>query len=298
MRRNMAGENGSGPASAPASEGSTANGPDGVSSTETPAYVRDELMSLRVVVGAKRIFLALCENDRGRYLKINDGRKKLTVADSGIADLRKCIDGLYDHYEGLPDSPASSPASAAASDGEGAPPRAKSDLLHAERFIAGGRKFYLDLLENERGRFVKMSQATSHRTSIIFPSSALTHLRDALAQIVEMAPEPSPVNVNDGHVTRVLERQTTVPSGSTVSIKAVQRELRIEGKRVVFESGANRRGSYLRITEMANGSKMSVTLPHDALPQILKLLHEAEEAGDPLDSATETASAASKAAEQ
>lgn len=286
--RIMAAENGS----APSAEGTTANRPDGVTAAETPA--EDSLPALRVVVGGKRVLLALCENDRGRYLKINDGRKKLTVSESGIPNLRECIDGLYAHYKTLPASATASPVEL----DDAAPRSTKSDLLHAERFIAGGRKYYLDLLQNERGVFVKMSQATSHRTSILFPSNALEHLREALTQIVEMAPEPTPVKLTDGHLTRVLDRQTTVPSGGTVAIKATQRELRIEGKRVVFESGANRRGSYLRITETAGGSKMSVTLPHEALPQVLKLLHEAEEAGDPLDGATEVVAAGSKASEQ
>lgn len=50
-------------------------GTDGVSTTQpNPSYVsRDELLSLRVVAGSKRIFIALAENDRGRYLKVSDG---------------------------------------------------------------------------------------------------------------------------------------------------------------------------------------------------------------------------------
>lgn len=260
------------------------NGTDGVS-TAAPnnSYVnRDELLSLRVVVGAKRIFLALCENDRGRYLKISDGRSKLIVPGSGIPDLRGAIDSLHTYFVQNPEAPPMPPPEEATG--------AKREPLSAERFISEGRKFYLDLLCNERGMYVKMSQATSRRVSMIFPADALSHLQDAMTQLHELAPPDTHANsIPDlapgqiGHTTRTVERQTSSATGTGVVIKATQREIRTEGKRLVFESGANRRGSYLRISDNSGLSKLSVTVPHGAIPAIIALLNEVQENGDPID---------------
>lgn len=294
----------------------SAGAADGVSTAAIPSgYInRDELLSLRVVAGQKRIFLALCENARGRYLKMSDRRSKLIVPGSGIPDLRAAIDALHavveerapdpvsssnDEAASAPGSassaPVLSPAPAAAPTTEQVPTSPESSVraprsmpqepLASERFISEGRKFYLDLLENDRGIYVKMSQATTRRISMSFPATALQHLRNAMTQLEELAPpDPAVLNASlTGHHTRTVERQTPTANGSTVTIKAVQRELRVEGKRVVFESGANRRGSYLRITESNAVAKMYVTLPHSVIPQIMNLLKEVQEAGDPLD---------------
>lgn len=289
--------------------------PDGVTTAATPAgYVnRDELLSLRVVTGAKRVFLALCENERGRYLKLSDGRSKLIVPGSGIKDLRAAIDALHhaaaaagattagtqsqSQQQAQPaqsqhsssavvSSAAGAGTSISSSDGavSAATHGNQPEPIHSERFISEGRKFYLDLLENARGRYVKMSQATTRRISMIFPAAGLPLLRQAMDRLHELAPPDT--NVTDPssaqRITRTVDRQTSV-QGSIVTVKAVQRELRVEGKRVIFESGANRRGSYLRITESNGAMKMSVTLPHSTLPQVIDLLREVQEAGDPAD---------------
>lgn len=275
------------------------HGNDGVTTAaQSSGYVnRDELLSLRVVAGQKRIFLALCENDRGRYLKISDGRSKLIVPGPGFPELRNAIDSLHDFVtDGSVDTArisvdrqtaasASSQVNTASGPGGVRSNRTPPEPLHAERFISEGRKFYLDLLENSRGLYIKFSQATTRRISMIFPASALRHLRDAMSQLEELAP-PDPAVRNSsttGHSTRTVERQTPLQSGGAVVMKAVQRELRVEGKRIVFESGANRRGSYLRITDSSGVTKMSVTVPHSAIPSIITLLKEVEEAGDPVE---------------
>ncbi len=271
-------------------------GNDGVTTAaQNTGYVnRDELLSLRVVAGQKRIFLALCENDRGRYLKMSDGRSKLIVPGPGFPDLRAAIDSLHEFVSnGSVDSArlaadrqasTSSPSnSGAAAGGRGG--RIPPEPLHAERFISEGRKFYLDLMENSRGLYIKFSQATTRRISMIFPAAALRHLRQAMSQLEQLAP-PDPAVLNPtstGHSTRTVERQTPLQNGGAVVMKAVQRELRVEGKRIVFESGANRRGSYLRITDSSGITKMSVTVPHSAIPSIITLLKEVEEAGDPVE---------------
>lgn len=265
--------------------GAEGTGVDGVTATagKSTTVNRDELLSLRVVAGSKRIFLALCENDRGRFLKISDGRSKLIVPGPGIKNLHAAIDALKQAHEQMPPL---EPSGDAAANGAGAVQNGgQVDPLASERFISEGRKFYLDLLENNRGRYVKMSQATTRRISMTFPATGLPLLWQAMERLHELAPPDT--NVTDPssvqRITRTVDRQTSSQSGATVVVKAVQRELRIESKRIVFESGANRRGSYMRISETNGAMKMSVTIPHSAIPLVIDLLNEVQQAGDPAD---------------
>lgn len=248
--------------------------------TPPSTYVnRDEPVSLRVVSGAKTSYIALCENDRGRFIKLSDGRSKLIVPASALPQLRAAVQALEDASSKEPvedDSAEATEAADAPAPGVAGAPGAQATLLHGERFVSeGSKKFYLDLLRNNRGRFVKISMATTRRVSMILPEDALPLLREALDQLVELAPpetvvsdaaasSPHRITTRDGH--------------------AIQREIRVEGKRVVVESGKNRRGSYIRIIE--NGPmRMVVTLPHAALPQVIELLQEALREGDPAEDA-------------
>ena len=253
------------------------NSKEGVTTaTQNTGHVnKDELLSLRVMAGTKRIFLALCENDRGRYLKISAGRCKLIVPKTGFANLRAAIDSL--HHMVTTGSQASGQKDSRAAR------RPHPKPLHAERFRSKGRKYYLDLLENKRGHYVKFSQVTTRRVSMIFSASAVAYLREALVKLVDFAPKPTLPLTTTGHTARTVERQIHLDNGTTVAMKAVQREVRVESKRLIFESGANRRGSYLRITDTSGTNKVSVTVPHSAISSIITLLREIEEAGDPLE---------------
>lgn len=211
------------------------------------------------------------------------GRSKLTVPGPGIPDFRAAIDSLFEYTSSNPAEPRES-AETAGTSSSSSGGRRIPEPLHSERFISEGKKFYLDLLSNDRGQYVKVSQATTRRISMILPVAALRHLREAMAQIERLAP-PDPAVLNPGplgHTTRSVDRQVSLQDETTVVTKAVQRELRVEGKRIVFESGANRRGSYLRISDNTSTTKSHVIVPHSCVSAVIKLLEEVRDSEDPL----------------
>lgn len=234
---------------------------------------REELVSVRITVGTKRVIAALCENDRGRFIKLTDGRAKIIVPGDGIVQMRDALVALEAASDRTP--PIADPQQIAED--------AKSELVDAQRFLSEGRKFYFDVLENARGRYLKIAQSSARRITMILPIGGLSLLREGLDMLLEKAPpdttvtDPSSVH----RVTRTLERVTPLQDGGSVTVNVVQREIRVMGKRVIFESGANRRGSYIKISENNGAQRMTVMLPHSAVPEMIDLLQEVVQAGDP-----------------
>ncbi|PXF46928.1 hypothetical protein BWQ96_03266 [Gracilariopsis chorda] len=66
---------------------------------------RDELMSVRITVGSRRVTMALCENDRGRFLRLIDNRSRIMVPAAGIIQMRDALGTLESALESAPPPP-------------------------------------------------------------------------------------------------------------------------------------------------------------------------------------------------
>ncbi len=62
--------------------------------------------------------------------------------------------------------------------------------LHTEKVFADRKVFFLDLKENERGRFVKITEdVRGRRDTIILPMEALDEFIEALSRIAQESRE-------------------------------------------------------------------------------------------------------------
>ncbi len=62
--------------------------------------------------------------------------------------------------------------------------------LFTEKIFADRKTFFLDLKENDRGMFIKITEEVSgHRDTIIVPIDAAREFQDALSRIIEHAVE-------------------------------------------------------------------------------------------------------------
>ncbi|NWK54929.1 RNA-binding protein [Verrucomicrobiaceae bacterium N1E253] len=65
-----------------------------------------------------------------------------------------------------------------------------NDRLHTEKIIADRKTFYLDLLENARGKVIKITEDVSgNRDTIMVPAEILNDFIEALTDIQETASE-------------------------------------------------------------------------------------------------------------
>ncbi|XP_016385825.1 purine-rich element-binding protein gamma-like [Sinocyclocheilus rhinocerous] len=181
-----------------------------------------ELASKRVDIQKKRFYLDVKQSTRGRFLKIaevwigrgrhdNIRKSKLTLSMSMAPDLRYCLGNFIDYYahiglrgcqapEGQSNGkgrapeprrraadPAASPSGSAASEEQ------THRVLKSEFIERDNRKYYLDLKENQRGRFLRIRQTVNRghgsmgyygqgiEQTIVLPAQGLIEFRDALS---------------------------------------------------------------------------------------------------------------------
>jgi len=195
-----------------------------------------ELSSKMLQIQTKRFFLDVKENKRGKFIKVAqiaaDGRRdQIFLALSTAAEFRDHLTTFSNFYSSLP--PHNPDATSPTDD----------NMPMSELMIKDNRRYYLDLKENNRGRFLRVSQTISRvgpRTQIAIPAQGMIEFRNALTDIVDE------FGCDDG----VFQRE--LPDSQHV---------RVEGKSFHFDVGQNSRGVYMRISEVQPTFRTSITLP-------------------------------------
>uniref|UniRef100_A0A672LN70 Purine rich element binding protein G n=1 Tax=Sinocyclocheilus grahami TaxID=75366 RepID=A0A672LN70_SINGR len=202
-----------------------------------------ELASKRVDIQKKRFYLDVKQSTRGRFLKIaevwigrgrhdNIRKSKLTLSMSMAPDLRNCLGDFIDYYAG------------SALSEEQTHRVLKSELIERDN-----RKYYLDLKENQRGRFLRIRQTVNRghgsmgyygqgiEQTIVLPAQGLIEFRDAMSQLIDDYGEDEP------------ER---LPEAAS---------FRVDNKRFYFDVGSNRFGVFLKISEVRQPYRNTITVP-------------------------------------
>ncbi|KAF7701313.1 purine-rich element-binding protein gamma [Silurus meridionalis] len=255
-----------------------------------------ELASKRVDIQKKRFYLDVKQSARGRFLKIAEvwvgrGRhdsvrkSKLTLSMAMAPDLRYCLGDFIDYYAhvGLrgsqvprPEEPSDAPRrrpppehhhAAPASPGGGS---AASDdhahrVLKSEAIEGDNRKYYLDLKENQRGRFLRIRQTVSRgqgvvgyygqavEQTIVLPAQGLIEFRDALSQLIEDYGDDREANGRSGRGERDRDAACAeLPEAAS---------FRVDNKRFYFDVGSNRYGVFLKISEVRQPYRNTITVP-------------------------------------
>jgi len=193
-----------------------------------------ELATKSLQIQSKRFYIDLKQNRRGRFMKIAeigaDGRRnQIFLALSTASEFREHLTHFSDFYSNLgPPNPDTLPE-----DGK----------LKSETMMKDNRRYYLDLKENSRGRFLRVSQTIARggpRCQIAIPAQGMIEFRDALQELLEE------YGTDDGGYKGEL------PEG---------RHCRVENKNFYFDIGQNNRGVYMRISEVKTNFRTAITIP-------------------------------------
>nr|XP_018916743.1 PREDICTED: transcriptional activator protein Pur-beta isoform X2 [Bemisia tabaci] len=193
-----------------------------------------ELASKMLHIQSKRFYLDVKQNMRGKFIKIAeigpDGRRsQVFLALSIAAEFRDHLNLFSDYYASLgPPNPDTVP-----DDGK----------LKSEVMVKENRRYYLDLKENQRGRFLRVSQTMSRggpRSQIAIPAQGMIEFRDALTDLLEE------FGTEDGGFKGDL------PEG---------KHMRVDSKNFYFDIGQNKRGVYMRISEVKTNFRTAITIP-------------------------------------
>jgi len=192
-----------------------------------------ELASKMLQIQSKRFYLDVKQNKRGKFIKVAeisaDGRRsQIFLALSTAAEFRDQLSNFSDFYSSL----GPPQQDAAPEDGK----------LKSEMMIKDNRRYFLDLKENPRGRFLRVSQTISRggpRSQIAIPAQGMIEFRDALTDLTEE------FGTDDGGFDGDL------PEGQ---------QFRVDNKTFYFDIGQNNRGVYMRISEVKANFRNAITI--------------------------------------
>uniref|UniRef100_A0A915M757 Uncharacterized protein n=1 Tax=Meloidogyne javanica TaxID=6303 RepID=A0A915M757_MELJA len=131
-------------------------------------------------------------------------------------------------------------------------------VIHTETIINDRRRYYIDLRENHRGIFLRVTQfdiQTGNRNSVVLPLQGVCQFRDALKEIID--------EFGEGYI----EQSTVLPKSHN---------FRTDGKNFFFDPGHNSRGDFLKITELkpSVGVRNTIALSVEAIPQFTQILNK------------------------
>ena len=178
------------------------------------------------------------------FLKVGAaGRKsRLLLAMSTAGEFRDHLTAFSELYASLgPPNPDNLPE-----DGK----------LKSEVMVKENRRYYLDLKENNRGRFLRVSQTIAQRgprSQIAIPAQGMIEFRDALTDLLEEFGTDDGRDEGDRSAPGVGPGfKGELPEG---------RNIRIDNKKFYFDVGQNNLGVYMRVSEVKSNFRSSITIP-------------------------------------
>ncbi|XP_045465969.1 transcriptional activator protein Pur-alpha isoform X2 [Harmonia axyridis] len=240
------------------------SGDEGSSSQSPQAHVEQELATKMLQIQSKRFYLDVKQNRRGRFIKVAevscamekvmnllyifssiqigaDGRRsQIFLALSTAAEFRDHLSAFSEYYSSLgPPNPDNVPE-----DGK----------LKSEMMMKDNRRYYLDLKENARGRFLRVSQTITRggpRSQVAIPAQGMIEFRDALTDLLDEFTQDEHAYKHD------------LPEGN---------QMHVDNKNFYFDIGQNNRGVYMRISEVKTNFRTAITLPEKSWPRFRDIL--------------------------
>merc|ERR1712008_454663 len=137
-----------------------------------------DLASRTLVLESKRFYLDVKENQRGRFLKIAeisaDGRKnQILMTFSTAALFSQNLIAFVDYYKDLEEID---------------PNNLKQGELKSEVLFKDDKKYHMDLKENARGRFLKVSETFTRgysRFQVFIPAEGMCEFQQNLGELID-----------------------------------------------------------------------------------------------------------------
>lgn len=205
-----------------------------------------ELESKTILIQNKRFYLDVKENNRGRFLKIAEvtpgGHKnRVTMAMHILPEFRDLLSDFIDHYASLGPSTVEA-------DQEAGEDVANRRPLKTARIMRGQRRYFLDLKENVRGRYLRVRAPGQNNDMpqqvIVVPASGMIEFRDTLTGLIEQ------YGVDEEEHEEDVDN---LPQSATIGSR--------RSKVFYMDVGKNPRGTYVRMTEQSANYRQSITVP-------------------------------------
>lgn len=184
---------------------------------------REDVDHRAIPVGRKTLHVDVGRSGIGPYLKLatvgDRGRDTVIIPGTGVAEFSEALDQLTRDEATLP--------------GVGASARESSEPLCSARVRSDGKTFFLDVRENDAGRYVKISELRpgADRSVVTFDSTALGAVSATI------------VGMNTRHAKMFAEAED-----STAMVADRRRAIRLA-------KGSNDFGEFIALTEIIGGGR-------------------------------------------
>ncbi|KRZ12257.1 Transcriptional activator protein Pur-alpha [Trichinella zimbabwensis] len=137
-----------------------------------------ELASRMLQIQSKRFYLDVKENERGRFIKIAEvgagGRKsRLLMSMAAASEFRSRLAKMDEYYQSLCEADSTLAS--------------ENGLLKSDIIFQSTRRYYLDLKENARGKFLRVTQVMRRgapRSQIAIPAQGMAKLVETLDDLL------------------------------------------------------------------------------------------------------------------
>jgi len=204
-------------------------------SDDVPVGAQGDLASRTLVLESKRFYLDVKENQRGRFIKIAeisaDGRKnQILMTFSTAALFSQNLIQFIDFYQDLEKLD---------------PDNLRQGELKSEVMYKDDKKYHMDLKENARGRFLKVSETFTRgysRFQVFIPADGMAEFQHNLGELID--------EYDNG------------PGDAEEALSAPQnKHVRIENKNFYFDIKRNQQGRYMSISEVKGNFRNSILVP-------------------------------------
>lgn len=134
----------------------------------------EELGNKELELGDKTIIIEIKANEQGKFVKIlesqTQGRGRIIFSVDRAFRFRSILNEFVAEYQRLP--PAEEEVT-------------ESERIKTDSFSQGRRRYFVDLRQNQRGRFLKVTMLAGGKTFVAIPGEGLVEFRDALADLLD-----------------------------------------------------------------------------------------------------------------
>ncbi|KRY17446.1 Transcriptional activator protein Pur-alpha [Trichinella patagoniensis] len=199
-----------------------------MTSEAPPAFGEEqELASRMLQIQSKRFYLDVKENERGRFIKIAEvgagGRKsRLLMSMAAASEFRSRLAKMDEYYQSLCEADSTLAS--------------ENGLLKSDIIFQSTRRYYLDLKENARGKFLRVTQVMRRpapRSQIAIPAQGMAKLVETLDDLLK-------------------NYMMKLPQGLRVHM---------DNKVFYCDVRQNARGVFMRISEVRPDMRSSILIP-------------------------------------
>lgn len=224
-----------------------------------------ELASQQIQILSKRFYIDVKENHYGRFIKLAEvglggRRSRIMMSMSAAAELKKrLVEFSIIHAETESNSPKKREKIEEKNEQDGG--TIKSEIIVKDR-----KRYYLDLKENQRGRFLRISMVTrGPRAFLAIPAQGITEFKDHLGDMIDRY----------GNADVDSDNNQNSNSANLVNDFPESKSFRAENKTFYFDCGSNQRGNFLKVSEVRqNRYRTSITIPGKSLEQFRDHLND------------------------